>query len=141
MRIFLALLVSMALFAAGCSSGSGKAFRQITYSYTGGVAGFDQSITIAANGAYTLKEAGRPDRTGRLTSADIKSLRDLAGAISWGAVAEKYDDPRVADAIFEGLSVEVGKTVYQTKVGTGGQPPSEVAQLLGKLKTILDTHK
>jgi len=68
MRIFLALLLSVALVAAGCSSGSGKAFRQITYSYTGGVAGFDQSITIGTNGAFQLTEAGRPGRTGRLSS-------------------------------------------------------------------------
>ncbi|HYF76272.1 MAG TPA: hypothetical protein VD973_04020 [Symbiobacteriaceae bacterium] len=141
MRTFLALLLSVALVAAGCSSGSGKAFRQITYSYTGGVAGFDQSITIGTNGAFQLTEAGKPGRTGRLSSDELKALRNLTGSISWGAVEEQYLDPRVADAIIEGLSVEVGKNVYQTKVGTGGQPPSELAQLLGKLKTILDTNK
>lgn len=141
MRIFLALLVSVALVAAGCSSGSGKAFRQITYSYTGGVAGFDQSISIAAGGAFQLTEAGKPGRSGRLSSDDLRDLRELAAAISWGAVEEQYLDPRVADAITEGVTVEIGKHVYQTKVGTGGQPPSELAQFLGKLKTILDTNK
>lgn len=141
MRIFLALLLSVALVAAGCSSGSGKAFRQITYRYTGGVAGFDQSLSISANGAFQLTEAGKPDRSGRLSSDELKALRDLVGAISWGAVDEQYLDPRVADAIIEGVTVEIGKNVYQTKVGTGGQPPSELAQFLGKLKTLMDTNK
>lgn len=142
MRTFLALLAVVALALAGCASGSsGKAFRQITYSYTGGVAGFDQSIAISGNGTFQVAESGKPGRTGRLETADLKALRELVGQVSWGDVTEQYIDPRVADAIVEGLSVEAGKNTYRTRVGTGGQPPAELARLLGKLKTMLDTQK
>jgi|GEM_PF-3201652 len=142
MRKILALIAVCALLLAGCSSGaSGKQFRQIAYSYTGGIAGFDQSMAVSANGTFQIAEKGKPGRTGQISTADLKALRQLVSSINWTNVEEQYIDPRVADAIVEGLSVDLGKSTYRTRVGTGGQPPAELAQLLGKLKQIYDTQK
>lgn len=142
MRKILALVAVCALLMAGCSSGaSGKQFRQIVYSYTGGVAGFDQSMAITANGTFQIAEKGKPGRTGHIANDDLRALRQLVSSINWANVDAEYIDPRVADAIVEGLSVEVGQSTYRTRVGTGGEPPAELAQLLGELKQIFGRQK
>ena len=142
MRKMVAMLAILALLAAGCASrSSGKQFRQITYSYTGGIAGFNQSMVIAADGSFQVADRGKPGRAGRLSSAEVRALRQLVDGVTWAAVDAQYVDPRVADAIFEGVTVEIGKSTHQTVVGTGGQPPAEVGRLLGKLKQTLDMQK
>lgn len=141
MRKILALLVVAALLAAGCARTSGKQFRQIVYSYTGGVAGFNQSMVIRSDGSFELTDNGRPLRKGRLASQEVTKLRQLVNAVAWTDVQEKYIDPRVADAVMEGLTVEIGKSNHVTVVGTGAQPPAELGQLLGKLKLTLDREK
>lgn len=142
MQKIVALLAILALLAAGCSGRpSGKEFRQIVYSYTGGIAGFDSTMAVSSDGTVQVAERGKPGRTGRLTSTELKALRQLVNSIVWADVREEYIDPRVADAIVEGLSVEFRSGTNRTRVGTGAQPPAEVAQLLGKLKLILDAQK
>ncbi|HYF93686.1 MAG TPA: hypothetical protein VD969_15840 [Symbiobacteriaceae bacterium] len=142
MRNIVALLTIVALLAAGCASrSSGKQFRQLTYSYTGGIAGFNQSLVVTADGSFQMADRGKPGRAGRLPAAETRALRQLVDGVSWSTVDEQYVDPRVADAIFEGVTVQIGKSTYQTVVGTGGLPPAELARLLGKLKQILDMQK
>lgn len=141
MRKILALLVVAALLAAGCARSSGKQFRQIVYSYTGGVAGFNQSMVVRGDGSFELSDQGKATKKGRLVTAEVTQLRQLVNAVAWTDLEEKYIDPRVADAIMEGLTVEIGKNQYVTVVGTGGQPPAELGQLMGKLKQILDKQK
>ncbi|HWI60532.1 MAG TPA: hypothetical protein VNT75_01700 [Symbiobacteriaceae bacterium] len=141
MRNYVALLLVAALLAAGCARTTGKQFRQIVYSYTGGVAGFNQSMVIRSDGSFELADQGKSGKKGRLSSAEVAHLRQLVNAVAWSDIQEKYIDPRVADAIMEGLTVEIGKNKYATVVGTGAQPPSELGQLMGKLKQILDKQK
>jgi hypothetical protein len=137
------VLVLVLAFAAGCASqsGSSKQFKDLTYSLTGGIAGFDQRIAVKADGSYQLSEKGKADRAGKLSDQERKALQDLAGKVKWAGLQAQYVDPKVADAMMEGVKVTIGEKQYETVVGTGGQAPAELSQLLAQLKQIMTDHR
>lgn len=136
-------LVLLALVLTGCgASGSGKReFKSLVYTVTGGIAGLDQRLNITAGGTFQLAEKNRPAKTGTLTAAELKAVQSLVAAVNWPALEQQYVDPRVADAIFEGVTVSVGGKSYTVVAGTGGQPPAELGALLSRLNQILTDHR
>jgi hypothetical protein len=144
MRNVLGLLLALSLMlGAGCTPGkSGReGFKELAYSVTGGIAGFDQQLAIGSEGSFQTAEKGKPGKSGSLTAAELKTLRDLVGKVQWAAVAERYVDPKVADALMQTVTVNVGGKQYQTTVGTGGQAPAALMELLGPLQRIYAEHR
>lgn len=139
--MLLALVLVMAL-AAGCASQSGsKAFKDLTYSLTGGIAGFDQRLTVKADGSFQLSEKGKAEKSGKLSDQERKALQDLAAKVKWASLEAQYVDPKVADAMMDGVKVTIGEKQYETVVGTGGQAPAELSQLLARLRQIMTDHR
>jgi hypothetical protein len=142
MKRLVVLLVGLALALTGCfTRSSGKEFRNLVFTVTGGIAGIDQRLTFTTNGAFHLTEKGRPTKTGRLSADELRTVKELAERVNWPALQEQYVDPEVADAIFDGVSIQLGNTTYKTMAGTGGQPPVELGALLSQLKQVLTDHR
>lgn len=141
-RLVLVVLAAI-LLMAGCNSGStGKpTFDELVYDLTGGIAGFDQHLAISGDGAFQIAEQGKSGKSGKLSAAELKTVRDLVGALNWESIKEKYVDPKVADAMFEGLRVSIKDTTHKTLVGTAGAAPAELTELLAKLRQILTDHR
>lgn len=134
-------LLALAVALGGCLSPSGAPkWDTLTYSRTGGIAGFDSQLTVSADGVYQVVDRGRHVASGKLSGAELKALRERVAAVKWGELAPKYVDPRVADAIFEGVSIQLETRGYTTMVSTGGTPPGELVQVLEVLRQILADH-
>ncbi|HLN65227.1 MAG TPA: hypothetical protein VK464_27210 [Symbiobacteriaceae bacterium] len=136
-------LVVLALVLTGCgASGSGRReFKSLVYTVSGGIAGLDQRLNITAGGTFQLAEKDRPAKTGTLTPAEFKAVQSLVAAVNWPALQQQYVNPRVADAIFEGVTVSLGAKSYTAVAGTGGQPPAELGALLSRLNQVLTDHR
>ncbi|HEY3364359.1 MAG TPA: hypothetical protein VGK74_04845 [Symbiobacteriaceae bacterium] len=132
------LLALLSLLAGGCMSSGEKTPRweRITYSRSGGIAGFDQQLTIGTDGSYNIIDRGRKTVSGKLPGAELKALRERVAAVQWAQMAPKYINPEIADAIFEGVAIDIDAHSYTTLVGTGGAPPAELRQLLQLLMQI-----
>jgi len=143
-RALVVLLCACLFPAAGCSpeaAGTG-AFTKVVYEVTGGVAGFDRHLAIAADGAFTLRarDGNRPDRSGNLTGREVRTLREAASQADWPASAGAYVDPSMADALIETIRIEVSGQEYQVVVGTGANPPPHVRPMLDQLRRVLAQH-
>lgn len=133
------LLVLMILL--GCSVGStAPEFSEVVYHLSGGIAGYNRQIAIAADGSFQVTDKGQPFVRGTLPDRTMKQLQAAMGDVSWVGVAPRYTDPRVADAIYEAITVKVGTKAYTVVVGTGSSPPRPVAVLASVLKQILADH-
>lgn len=136
------LLFLLALVAGGCSGTGGQTpkWSSITYSLTGGIAGFDQQLTVGNDGSFSVTNRGQKVSSGKLSAPELQSVRDGLAAVPWDRVASKYIDPRVADAMFESVATKLNGHDYTTEVGTGGTPPAELRQFLDTLHQILRNH-
>ncbi|MFZ5816071.1 MAG: hypothetical protein ACOY93_12300 [Bacillota bacterium] len=122
----------------GCGQPSADfAFTEVGYAVTGGVAGFDRSLRIDPDGSYRATDANRPERSGRLTGAQLRELKRLLGEVDWAGLRFSYVDGRVVDSLHQSLTVRTEQVEHQTTVGTGGEPPPEVAALLAFLDSLL----
>ncbi len=133
------LLCALLVPVAGCApkaTGTG-AFTKVVYEVRGGVAGFDRHFAIAADGAYSVRDRGRPDRAGTLPAADVRLLRAAIAKADWSAVAGAYVEPRMADALIETVTLTVAGREYQVVVGSGVIPPAQVQPALDLLRRVL----
>jgi len=139
-RYLIALTLTLALLVTACGRSSGQ-FGELVYSLTGGIAGFDQRMNISGDGAVQTAERGRPGKKGKLSAADLTALREAVAKVQWASLREQYVDPKVADAMFDGVTIKIGDKTYSTVVGTGGQAPGELNQLVELLKKIAAGHR
>lgn len=135
LRGFLVLL----LLVTGCGGGASGtgAFTELTYHVTGGIAGLDRQLIISGDGAVRFVESGRQVRTGRLTGAELKAVRELTGQVGWAGLKPSYVNPRVADSLFETVTVIFQGKTYETTVGTEGGAPDALLQLLAELAQLM----
>lgn len=141
MRFVAIALSLLLLLVTGCSTQSAGGFEELTYHYSGGIAGFDQRLALSSDGTFQIAQKGQAGKKGKIGAADLKAVSDLVAQVQWATLQEKYVDPKVADAIFQEVSVVMEKGNHTTLVGTGGAAPAELGQLLAKLKLILDANK
>lgn len=135
----MALLLLVAL--AGCGRSAGQDFSDIKYSVTGGIAGFDQRMVISADGSFQLADRAKTVGAGRLAAKDLKALQAQVAKVRWASLAQQYVDPKVADALLETVTVTIGTKTYTVTVGTGGNPPDELKELLGQLKATYNGNR
>lgn len=142
-RMVMLGLALAALLTAGCNGlGSGKAaFADLVYTRTGGIAGFDQKLTLSSDGSYQITEKGKQGSSGKLPANLVKEVNALVQQVRWASVKSEYLDPKVVDAIYEGVTVKSGKDSYTTRVGTGGAAPPELTRLLGELNQLLSNYR
>jgi hypothetical protein len=133
------LLIGM----VGCSKPSVKplTFDEVTYSQTGGIAGFDQRLTIRTDGSYQVSDRGKTTRTGKLTTIELGAVQKALALVDWPSVPAKYVDPRVADALFDSVTLKTSGKVYETVIGTGAVAPAELVNLMTQLKQTMTAHR
>lgn len=136
---WLVLLLILTLLA-GCGRPSGPG-ALVKWSRTGGIAGLDQGLAIAPTGEVQAQADGRPGPLERLSPAESAELARLLQAITPGGLRPSYDDPLVADAIFDAVSVQAGEERWESQVGTGGKAPPELAALLTFLANLYQKHR
>jgi hypothetical protein len=135
------LMLVMLCFVAGCSVESGGAFSLIKWHRRGGIAGLDQGLAIASNGAVQAQRSGRTGAQAQLDQAEMAELRRLLADVNPDEIETVYKDPQVADAIFEGIAVQVGQGEWRTEVGTGAQAPAQVTDLLHFLGRLYERYQ
>lgn len=138
-RRWLILVVLLAL-VAGCGRASGPG-RLVKWSRTGGIAGFDQGLAIAPTGEVQAHANGRLGPLAHLSRAESAELTRLLQAIEPDSLRPSYTDPKVADALFETVSVQSAELRWESQVGTGGNAPPELTALLTFLAKLFDQHR
>ncbi|MGE5674935.1 MAG: hypothetical protein ACM3XM_13850 [Mycobacterium leprae] len=139
----LAALCFLTFMLTACSTESGQEelrFSRVSYHLTGGIGGFDRQIQIGSDGSFSITELGKPGPTGTLSTAEMNQLRKAIGRVDWGQINSRYVNPRVADAMFEALTVQIKGVEHRTLVSTGGLPPAELQAVTETLRQILDSH-
>lgn len=128
----------MLLAAPGCGKPSiDLPFEQVSYTQVGGVAGFDRTIQIAADGTYQVTGEDRTSRSGRLSGGRMQELRRLLQAVDWTDLKPEYIDRTIVDSLYQYISVRTARSENQVTVGTGGDVPPTVAALLALLDQVL----
>lgn len=136
---WLVLFVLLALLA-GCGRSSGPG-TLVKWSRTGGIAGLDYGLAIAPTGEVQAHVNGKRGPLGQLSRAESAELTQLLQAITPDGLRASYDDPKVADAIFDAVSVQSAERRWESQVGTGGKPPAELAALLAFLAARFEEHR
>lgn len=134
------ILLGVLILLAGCGRPSGSG-ALVKWSRTGGIAGLDQGLAIAPTGEVQAHANGKLGPLGRLTRAESAELQRLLQAITPASLRPSYDDPQVADVIFDSITVQAGEERWASQVGTGGKPPPELAALQTFLATLYDKHR
>jgi hypothetical protein len=135
------LVLVMLCFVAGCSVESGGAFRLIKWHRRGGIAGLEQGLAVASSGAVQAQRSGRTGAQAQLDPAEMAQLRRLLADVDPDEIETVYRDSQVADAIFEGVAVQVGQGEWRTEVGTGAQAPPQVTDLLRFLGRLYERYQ
>lgn len=143
MQKLITMAIALALLVAGCATGgSGQAnFDDLVYDLTGGIAGFDQHLAISSDGTFQIAEQGKNGKSGKLSADQFRAVKEAAAKVNFAALKEQYVDPKVADAMFEGIRVQIKDKTYKTVVGTGGAAPQELHYLLTELQKILTANR
>jgi hypothetical protein len=101
----------------------------LEYSRTGGIAGFDDRVTVTVDGAVTASTKGAGVRRYQLSPTENARLHRLAGAAgAAGPAARASTGPGRSDALVVRLSID-GRTVAVPD----GQAPDGVTALLAEL--------
>ncbi len=144
------LVLTAWVFLAACGAhrqegaGSGTpapvlSIEEIRYRLTGGIAGFDIELRLAGGGEFTVDEAGRPARRGRLTADEWRQVEQLAVAMQAAELRPQYGIPgAVVDALAEVVTVTSGGRT--TAVAAAGdprdEPPPSVRELADRMREI-----
>jgi len=120
----------------GCGQSGRADFTEIHYHLTGGVAGFDRSLVISDKGAYQVDEPGVKPRIGLLSKQRLRQLTDKTAHIDWVNLDSRYTDERIADALFEELTIRTAAGRYSVVVGTGGKAPASLVELVAFLRQL-----
>lgn len=134
------LLVLILALLAGCGRPSG-AGALVKWRRTGGIAGVDQGLAIAPSGEVQAQTSGRLGLLGQLSRQESAELKRLLAVVEPASLRSAYTDPKVADALFERVSLEGEPERWAVQVGTGGEPPAELEALLAFLRRLYEQYR
>jgi hypothetical protein len=134
------LLVLVLAFVAGCSRPSAEG-ALVKWRRTGGIAGVDQGLAISPTGEVQAHSSGRLGAQGDLSKAETAELETLLRAVTPTALRPSYGDPKVADALWDSVIVQSTADRWESQVGTGGNPPPELAALIAFLSQLYEAHR
>jgi hypothetical protein len=113
--------------------------EEISYRLTGGIAGFDLTLELAAGGSAVVSEAGRPVRRGQLSTPEWQEVRGLVGAARVAELKPRYGQAgAVVDALHEVVTVSSGTRTIAVVVDSDprDEPPEGFRALALRLREI-----
>jgi hypothetical protein len=138
----------LALLALGLACGSvpqpaGETVGRITYSVSGGIAGWQRTLTIEPDGTATIQVIHGPSPGTSLQQVDptiLKRLHDLVRDPAFAALQRQYlPSPGGADMQDYVVTAEVDGKSLKTMTRDGANPPQILRDVLGILNQILAT--
>jgi hypothetical protein len=141
-RAALPLLVLVLVAACGTvPQPAGQTVGRITYSVSGGIAGWQRTLTIEPDGTASIEVIHGPSPgTSRqqVDPAVLKRLHDLVREPAFAALQGQYlPSPGGADMQDYVVSAQVDGRSLQTMTRDGANPPQILRDVLGILNQIL----
>jgi hypothetical protein len=116
----------------------------LTFTKTGGFAGFNTTLTVQQTGEYALAERGQQPKSGKLDDAKLSDLKAQLDAVrGLGDVEDKYDQGNVADDIYRTVTFDQNgtlKTVTVAEQGGKDLAPEELQKLIATINSIVETQ-
>ncbi len=139
-------LVLAAWLLATCGGGpiaSGPAAQAdvlVEYRRTGGLAGFDDHLTIQPDGAATLERKGQDPKTFSLDEEAVSTLRQVLNQADFSELEGQHEPGRaIPDALHYEVTY-VRNTSRFTVKASDGAVPEELAPALDMLDHIIANH-
>jgi hypothetical protein len=136
-------LVLLAL-VVGCGSApqsGGQTVGRITYSVSGGIAGWQRTVTVDADGTAVVQVVRGPSpgtSQHQVEATELKRLHDLVRHPAFAALQKEYlPTPGGADMQDYIVSVEVDGRTITTMTRDGANPPQILRDVLDILNHIL----
>ena len=135
-------LLAAAVVACGALPQSGgQSVGRITYTVSGGIAGWQRVLTIEADGKARLDVVHGPSpgvTQKQVDAATLKRLHDLVADPDFAALHPQYlPTPGGADMQDYAIAVEVDGKTIQTMTRDGAVPPQILRDVLTILNDIL----
>lgn len=138
------MLLAVVATVAGCGSTpqtAGHNVDRITYTVSGGIAGWERTLTIEPDGTALIQvvRGPSPGTSQRQVDATVlKRLHDLVRDPAFGALQREYlPTPGGADMQDYVVKVEIDGKTTQTMTRDGAQPPQILRDVLKILNDIL----
>ena len=116
----------------------------LTFTKTGGFAGFNTTLTVQDTGEYTLSERGQQPKTGKLDDAKLSDLKQQLDAVrGLGDLKDKYDQGNVADDIYRTVTFAQDgtlKSVTVAEISGKDTTPAELQKLIATINSIVETQ-
>ncbi len=116
----------------------------LTFTKTGGVAGFNTILTVQESGEYDLVGRGQQPKTGKLDGAKLNDLKQQLDAVrGLTGLKEEYDRGNVADDIYETVTFDqdgTPKTVTVAEIGGKDMAPEPLQKLIATINSIVETQ-
>ena len=135
-------LLAVALVACGSVGPSGgQSVGRITYSVTGGIAGWQRVLTIESDGKAKIDVVHGPSPGVTQTQVDaavLQHLHDLVSGPEFAALKPQYlPSPGGADMQDYVIAVEIDGKTIQTMTRDGAAPPQILRDVMKVLNEIL----
>jgi hypothetical protein len=128
-------IILLLMLVAGCTMTPASPLL-IEYRRTGGIAGFDDQLTIFENGTATLTRRGGQEVRFILTDAELRNLSGLLQAAGFSDLDPEYPPAQPGADYFDYRITYQGKTVHAVDTGI----PVRLEPVLRALNTIVGEH-
>jgi len=140
-RIALPLVVAGVVACGSAPQSGGQTVGRITYTVSGGIAGWQRVLTIESDGTARVQVVHGPSpgvTERQVDAAVLKRLHDLVSDPGFAALQPQYlPTPGGADMQDYLVSVEIDGKTIQTMTRDGAAPPQILRDVLGILNEIL----
>ncbi len=103
----------------------------VLFSRTGGFAGFDDRVTIAADGSYTANRRGQAQTTGRLAPARLAGLAAVLAASGLFEADHRFETPGADQFVY---TITYGG---HTVVAVDGAIPAPLQPVIDELAALI----
>jgi hypothetical protein len=115
----------------------------LTYSMTGGIAGFNTTLVLEESGEYTVTERGGQPTSGKVETTLLNKIRQQLDSVrSLSGLKAEYDEGNVSDDIYRTITFErdgTPVTVMVADVGSGDDVPAPLQQLIATVRSVAET--
>ncbi len=120
--------------SSSAPTSAGPSVFPVTITRTGGIAGFQDVLVVAADGLVSVKSKGQAKRQCRLTPEAVKAVTTSATQVAWPRITPGSTSPSFPDDMVSMVQSRAGGPVRleDAQIGAGGRV---FQQLLDDLST------